>query len=255
MKAHPDVAVGLIHGGNWSASFGESLVDLMLYEAARTGMPPYFLSNRCASGRIVEGRNEVTSAFLERTKADWLLFVDSDMGFAPNALERLLKSADSTERPIVGGLCFGQRRVECDPDTHAQRFVAFPTVYQWREFGDRVGFEVIVDYPKDELTLVGATGAAFILIHRRALEAIRAGESGDGWFTPVTHPVGPTTFSEDMSFCIRAQACDMPIHVDTSVKTCHDKGGIFLDEAAWEQDKAASAASKPDSALAEPVGV
>lgn len=255
MTDHPDVAVGLIHPGEWSASFGESLVDLMLYEAARTGMPPYLLSNRCSSGAIVDGRNQVTASFLA-TKANWLLFVDADMGFSANALEQLLATAHPTERPVVGGLCFGQRRVGIDPTTHAQRFVAFPTIYRWREFHDRVGFEVIPDYPKNEVVAVSATGAAFILIHRDVLETVRAYAEGDIWFTPAVHPVGPTTFSEDMSFCIRAQACDFPIHVNTAVKTCHDKGGIFLDEAAWEADKAAFDADQPThQPQPEPVGV
>lgn len=240
---HPNLAIGLIHPGEWSSTFGESIVDLMLYEAARTGMPPYLLSNRCSSGRLVEGRNEVVTSFLAQTKAEWLLFIDADMGFKPTMAEHLLRSAGQ-DKPIVGGLCFGQRRVGVDPDTHAQHFVAFPTIYQWREWADRVGFEVIADYPMDQLALVGATGAACILIKRTALTEIQS-KFGDKWFDQVVHPTGPTTFSEDMSFCIRAQACDLPVYVDTRVKTCHDKGGIFLDEAAWLADKATVAEPMP----------
>jgi hypothetical protein len=53
---------------------------------------------------------------------------------------------------------------------------------------------------------------------------------GDNWYTPITHPTGPTTFSEDLSFCVRAAACDHAAFVHTGVKTCHDKGFVFLDE-------------------------
>jgi hypothetical protein len=166
--------------------------------------------------------------------------VDADMGFAPDALARLLSTADPHQRPVVGGLCFGQRRESTDPDTNAERFRTFPTVYVWRDYGDRVGFQVMANYERDAVSLVSATGAACILIHRDVLVAIR-GEYGDQWFDAITHPIGPTTFSEDMSFCIRVAAIDRPIHVDTSVKTCHDKGGVFCDEWTFDRQQALDA--------------
>lgn len=237
MNSYPSVAIGYIHPGEISAVFHISLLKLMLSETGRTGMPPFILANRCASGRIIDGRNEVVRDFLDRTKADWLWFVDADMGFAPDALERLLASADRHDRPVMGALCFGLRRESTDPDTHAERFRTFPTVYVWREFGDRVGFQVVADYERDAVSLVSATGAACILIHRDVLVAIRD-QFGDEWFSAITHPTGPTTFSEDMSFCVRVAAIDVPIHVDASVKTCHDKGGLFCDEHAFDRQQA-----------------
>lgn len=236
----PKVAIGYLHPGDVSATFAISLLKMELHEAFRTGVPPLILAERCASGRIVDGRNEVTTAFLDRTPCEWLLFVDSDMGFAPDTLERLLGSA-STDRPIVGGLCFGLRRVGTDPDHHGEKFRQFPTIYQWVERDDEVGFQIVTDYPRDEIVQVGATGAALVLIHREVMEKVRD-QFGDHWFDQVTHPKGNngkgTKFSEDMSFFIRAQACGFPIYVDTSVKTCHDKGGVFLTEDTWDEQQA-----------------
>lgn len=244
MSSYPAVAIGYIHPNDVSATFHISLLKLMLSETGRTGMPPFILANRCATGRIIDGRNEVVRDFLDRTKADWLWFVDADMGFAPNALERLLASADRHDRPVMGALCFGLRRESTDPDTHAERFRTFPTVYVWREFGDRVGFQIVPDYKRDAVSVVSATGAACILIHRAVLVAIRD-RFGDEWFSAITHPTGPTTFSEDMSFCVRVAAVDVPIHVDTSVKTCHDKGGLFCDEHAFDRQQALDAPVEP----------
>lgn len=236
MTDYPQVAVAYLHPGEVSHAFSMSLLKLMLHETARTGMPPFVFAQRCGTLGIVRGRNETTRDFLDRTTCEWLLWIDSDMGFAPDSLERLLRSADKYNRPILGGLCFGLRREETTPDTNAERFRMFPTIYGWREFDDRVGFEVRVDYPRDQVTAASATGAAFMLVHRRALDAIRQ-RDGDNWFTQVTHPVGPTEFSEDMSFCIRAAAANQAVHVHTGVKTCHDKGGIFLDENAWDRQQ------------------
>ena len=117
-------------------------------------------------------------------------------------------------------------------------------MYVWREFGDRVGFQVIPDYERGAVSLVSATGAACILIHRDVLATIRE-HHGDEWFSAVTHPTGPTTFSEDMSFCVRVAAADIPLHVDTSVKTCHDKGGVFCDEHTFDRQQTLDA-PKPE---------
>lgn len=240
MSSYPVTAVGYIHPGDVSAAFHISLLKLMLHETGRTGVPPFILANRCASGRIIDGRNEVTRDFLDRTRAEWLWFIDADMGFAPHTLERLLASAHRNDRPVMGGLCFGLRREGTDPDTHAERFRTFPTVYVWREWDDRVGFQIVADYKRNAVSVVSATGAACILIHRDVLVSIRD-QFGDEWFSAITHPKGPTTFSEDMSFCIRVAAVDIPIHVDTSVKTCHDKGGVFCDEWVFDRQQALDA--------------
>jgi hypothetical protein len=239
VSGYPQVAIGYLHPGEVSAAFHLSLLKLMLHETGRVGVPPFILANRCASGRIIDGRNEVARDFLDRTKSEWLWFVDSDMGFASDALERLLASSDRYQRPVMGALCFGLRRESTDPDTHAERFRTFPTIYVWREYGERVGFQVVADYERDAVSLVSATGAACILIHRDVLEAVRE-QYGDQWFSAVTHPTG-TTFSEDMSFCIRVAGIDRSIHVDTSVRTCHDKGGVFCDEFTFDRQQALDA--------------
>lgn len=236
MSDDPEVAIAYLHPGEVSASFTMSLLKLMLHETARTGMPPFILAQRCGTLGIVQGRNDTARNFLDETGCQWLLMVDSDMGFPPDSVERLLRSADRMNRPVMGGLCFGLRRESTDPDTQAERFRTFPTIYAWREFDDRVGFEVRVDYPRDQVIPASATGAAFVLVHRRALEKVRD-RDGDNWFTQVTHPTGPTTFSEDMSFCVRLAAAEVPVHVNTAVKTSHDKGGVFLDETTWDRQQ------------------
>lgn len=236
-----DVAIAYLHPGQVSAAFSLSLLKLMLHETYRTGVPPFVLANRCGAGNIVEGRNEAVAHVVDNTDCNWLLFVDSDMGFGADALERLLEVGDAAVRPVVGGLCFAVRRLGTDPETQAERFGCEPTVYRWRELADRDGFEVVEDYERDAVVPVAATGAAFLLIHRSALERIRA-RYGDHWFDRVPHAkrdasgavVWSTVFSEDISFCIRTAGVDLPLFVHTGVRTCHDKGGRFYDESEWD---------------------
>lgn len=243
---HGSVVVGYLDDGTWSACFGLSYRDLIMGDMlgrnriVREGGKE--LRQVCGTGGIVAGRNRVAEDFLDNTDGEWLFFVDTDMGFGGDTVERLIASAEKDIRPVVGGLCFKltkQRR----GDFHAEKYLIQPTVYEYLELEGEVGFRPIMDYPREQVVPVAATGAACILIHRRALVKVRA-KYGDAWFDPITHPTGlkgkPRTFSEDMSFCVRLAACGITPHVDTAVKTCHDKRGVYLDEDAFDRQQAAA---------------
>jgi len=233
------VVVGYLDDGHWSACFGLSYRDLLLHDVL--GQQRVMRKNGkelravTGSGGIPTNRNRVARDFLDNTDGEWLWFVDSDMGFAPDTVDRLVKSADPQLRPVMGGLCFAalRRKPPVGTTLYAERFLIQPTCYEYVELEDELGFRPIIDYPADQVMLVGATGAACLLIHRGALERVRE-QYGDAWFDPITHPTGlkgkPRTFSEDMSFCVRLQATGIPVHVDTSVKTTHEKGMVYLDE-------------------------
>jgi len=258
------VVLGFLDDGHWSASFGLSLRDLCMYDLlgsrhiVREGGRE--LRQMCGTGGISEGRNEVARAFLDTTDADWLWFVDADMGFAPDTVERLVKAADQYRFPVMGALCFALRRTRSPlPDNlHAPAFAVIPTVYAYAETDDELGFVPICDYDRDKVMKVAATGAACLLIHRRVLKKIR-GKYGDAWFDPIVHPAalkgGRRVFSEDLSFCVRCQAVDIPVHVDTRVKTSHEKGGLYLDEAAYDTQQATARLEREASCADEPVPV
>lgn len=233
------VAVGFLDPGVWSHCFGQSLINLYLTDAfgpqrmVPNGMQ---LRDNCQAGGIVKGRNEVARKFLDDTECEWLFMVDSDMGFPPDTVERLIGSADPVLRPVVGGLCFSLRR-DTAGECHGQKYVVVPTVYDFVETDDEVGFRSRLDYERDSLIEASATGAACMLVHRTVLHRIRE-QHGPCWFDPITHPTGPTTFSEDLSFCVRVAAIGFPVCVDTSVRTTHDKHGVFLDELEFDRSVA-----------------
>lgn len=191
------------------------------------------------AGGIGANRNKIARDFLDTTDAEWLWFIDTDMGFTDDTVDRLIAAADPVERPVVSGLCFAGLRPK--PKTEhpfrAQRYLIQPTIYGYVDEDGEVGFRPILDYPRDTIVQCSATGAACLLIHRTALETVRAAY-GDAWFDLAVHPTGlkgkPRTFSEDMSFCVRLQACGIPVHVDTSVKTTHEKGFLYLDEGTFD---------------------
>ena len=90
--------------------------------------------------------------FLEEQQADWLFWVDTDMGFAADTVDRLLDAADPAERPMVGGLAFTQREDSTD-GMGGWRCLAAPTVFDWAVLDDgQMGFTVRWKYPPDRLT-------------------------------------------------------------------------------------------------------
>jgi hypothetical protein len=235
------VVPAFLDGGRWSACFGESFVHLLLSDMVGQGrmfQAGAYLREMCSASGIADGRNQAAAAFLERTQGEWLWFVDTDMGFGSDTVERLLAAADPVDRPVVGALCFAHRRIKRTA-LRAERYGIIPTLYQYVQTDREAGFAPLPSWERGELLRVGATGAACLLIHRTALETVAAKYGPRSWFTPVTHPTasttgGPRTFSEDLSFCLRLAGCDIPLHVATSVHTTHDKGGAFLDLDAYE---------------------
>jgi hypothetical protein len=235
--------VGFMDSGMWSASFGLSYRDMLLHDVmtsqriVRPGGTE--LRALVGAGGLPGGRNKISKDFLEVTDGEYLFMVDTDMGFAPDTVDRLMAVCDA-DKPVVGALCFACLRYPPkDPQgsLYAERFTVQPTLYRYVEQPDSIGFLPFEDYPRDQLVNVSGTGAAAMMIHRSALELVRD-KFGPSWFDPITHPTalkgGPRTFSEDLSFCLRVQAVDLPLYVDTSVKTSHHKGAIFLDEETFE---------------------
>lgn len=184
------------------------------------------IRRRTSPGDIAAGRNDITAFWLDQTDADWLWFVDTDMGFQSSAVHCLLAVADPVERPVMGALCFSWRADNAD-GSGGWRGQITPTLFGW----DERGFRVAANYPRDQVVRVAGTGAAFLLIHRSAAEKVRV-EYGDEWWTNVRYSTG-AVIGEDLSFCWRLLKLDIPLHVDTSVKTTHAKM-VWIGE--WDFD-------------------
>lgn len=244
------VTVGYLHPGHLAACFAESLTDILFFDASQEH--PRIISHdhgkmakECGAAGIHSGRNQIAKVVLDESESEWLFMVDSDMGFAHDTVERLVAAADPVARPVIGGLAFAHK-TDGKSSFYGTRYRCTPTVYDFVEDDDKIGFIPRMKYERDMLTQCSATGGACVLIHRSALEAIRA-KFGDVWFTPITHPKGPTEFSEDLSFFVRLAAVDMPLHVHTGVKTCHDKGGVFYDEAFYDRQEATRKQFPPEA--------
>jgi len=207
---------------SWHASFlGLIQHDLANHQRIIRGG---FMGVRYGTGGIVEARNMVARRFLADTRADWLWWIDTDMGFAPDTVDRLMAVADPVERPVVGGLCFANREVEPD-GMGGFRTAPVPTIYFFAsEEGGKSGFNAARQFPADTLLPCSGTGSACLLIHRSALQAVKD-KYGETWYDTIpAKSLGATsTISEDLALCLRMGALDIPIHVHTGITTTHLK--------------------------------
>ncbi len=216
------VTVAYLHANQVAHSWHASIMQLIMDDVAgpRRLLAGGILAIRCPSaGLLPQARNRVVEHFL-RGKAAWLWLIDTDMGFGPDTVERLLAAADPETRPIIGGLCFAQRELG-DDGYGGQQTIPTPTIFDWHTDGNGMGaFEVRVAYERDALVRCDGTGAACLLIHRGVLERIQVAH-GPAWFDRI--PARDGSVGEDLSFCMRARELGIPIHVHTGVRTTHMK--------------------------------
>lgn len=184
---------------------------------------------RYGTGGLVQARNKAVDVLLAQDEQDWLFWIDTDMGFEPDIVDRLMAAADPVERPVVGALCFLNHEY-ADDGMNGKLTVPRPTIFRWARNPDgQTGFTPVMDYPRGKLVKCDATGSAAVLIHRSVFEKIRDMNGGNYYghvVAPNDDPSKTTindVFSEDMSFCVRCAEAQVPIHVHTGVKTTHNK--------------------------------
>ena len=218
-----DVLAAWVHPEEVAHSWFTSIMSTV---ATSPRLGPY-MAMRCGSDGLPAARNRVAAAFLD-SDSQWLWWTDTDQGFKPDTLDRLLASADAKERPIVGALAFAQAELHTD-GMGGYTTTARPALYRWVAVEDgRNGWLPIYDYERDAVIPVDGIGSACIVIHRSVMEAILA-EHGPSWYTRMTNPTTQQLIGEDLSFCARALGLGFSIHCDTSVKTNHLKP-IWLTE-------------------------
>src|SRR5690606_34982673 len=183
-KAAPDmgppVVLAYVYGYGVTYSWHRSIVEMIGWDLANSGsvLQGGTIAMHCGTDGLVEARNKAVQLFLDEGRADWLFWIDTDMGFPPDTVDALMAAADPVERPMVGGLCFAQTEVETD-GLGGFLVRPTPTVYDWarvpvhedvvidgktvrKELGEQMGFAVRWDYPRDTVTRVAGTGSGCV---------------------------------------------------------------------------------------------
>jgi hypothetical protein len=232
------LVIGYCTPGMVNARFCDSLSGTQMYDRTR-GNRIWGTTMLETGPRITEARSQIVDAFLHDERPcvngkhpDWLLMVDSDMVWQPDAPFRLIESANRYEAKIMGGLCIG--------GGHAGMF---PTLYQLSRLENgELSPSKLTDWPEGDVVKVDATGAAFLLVHRDVYLKM----AKDHFFlpdgTPEPHPWfiegrrAGNQYGEDIGFCMRAKASGFDIYVDTSVEIGHMKS-FCMDVKLWRDSR------------------
>jgi GT2 family glycosyltransferase len=231
------VAVAYVHQDEVLYSWHHSMTQLLDWDLAHDVRiwSGGFVAIRCGTDGLAQARNTAVRDFLRDSTADWLWWVDTDMGFMPDTVDRLFEAADPTDRPVMGALCFANREVDND-GMGGRRALAAPLILHWtHEFvGGEAGFETRWDYPRNTVVRCDGIGSACVLIHRSVFEKVRE-QYGEHWYSRAPNPSTGELISEDLSFCARMMALDIPVHVHTGVPTTHAKRFWLAEEDYWRQ--------------------
>lgn len=150
-----------------------------------------------ACSLIYDSRNKLAAKAM-KDEFDYVLWLDSDMVFSPDILEKLV----ADDKDIVSGLYF--RR------SHPYS----PVIYKDSELKDgRLVWSDYTDYPKEELFKVAGAGFGCVLMKTDVIFDM-AGKFGD-WFTPLY------SSGEDLAFCYRARELGYEIWCDSRIKCGH----------------------------------
>lgn len=158
------------------------------------------------------GRNDLVLQALERTDADWFIWLDDDIEFTADAARALLDAAIDSGHDIASGpyACidphFGlsicaYRLTPYDPDTHPER-LAIAQLADGRFF-----HPIPLDACPTSPTEVSSFGAGFMATSRALLDLMRAHFAPpQPWFAEMVVPGidGGMWLGEDHIFCLRA---------------------------------------------------
>ena len=171
--------------------FAQSLVQIQAVGEAQIAFLP---------GSLVYVAREKLAEVAINMKADYVLWLDSDMIFNPSILADLM--ADNKD--FVSGLCF-RRRTPFTPVIYSKiRYGIEPDDYESEEY---------LDYPMNSLFEVDACGFGGVLMKTEVIKAVQ--ENFGRTFEPMRG------FGEDISFCIRAKQLGYKIWCDSRVKMGH----------------------------------
>lgn len=150
---------------------------------------------------VYNARNNLARQAI-KSEADFVLWLDSDMVFSPDLLQRMLKVCQDEHIDFLTGLCFRRK----PPYT--------PCLFDRLEkVGNGASYTALLSVP-DGRFKVGGCGFAGVLMSTDVLLSVAAKFNGR-MFDPMDG------FGEDVSFCWRARQCGYDIWCDSEIELGH----------------------------------
>ena len=162
------------------------------------------------SGSLVyTARNDLATLAISM-EADYVLWLDSDMVFDPDLLERMMKTAKENDIDILTGLYF--RRVQPFSPVLFDKIEIEDDVCEWSEFREI----------PEGLFEVGACGFGCVLMKTDVFFDVQS--KFGNMFAPIANN------GEDIAFCWRARQCGYKIICDPSIICGHVRTSVVNEQ-------------------------
>lgn len=150
---------------------------------------------------VYNARNNLARQAI-KAEADWVLWLDSDMVFSPDLLQRMLKVCTENDIDFLTALCFRRK----PPFT--------PCLFDRLDKIEKgASYTAIMSVPEGRFK-VGGCGFAGVLMSTDVLMSVASKFNGR-MFDPLEG------FGEDVSFCWRARQCGYDIWCDSEIEMGH----------------------------------
>lgn len=150
---------------------------------------------------VYNARNNLARQAIKH-EADWVLWLDSDMVFNPDLLQRMMKVCTENDIDFLTALCFRRK----PPYT--------PCLFDRLDKVEKgASYTALLSVPEGRFQ-VGGCGFAGVLMSTDVLISVSAKFNGR-MFDPMEG------FGEDVAFCWRARQCGYDIWCDSDIEMGH----------------------------------
>ena len=208
------LAIAWCDNGMVDGKFMQGVTDVMLHSGVEV-----VTTLRSQGNQIARQRDKVINHWYEGNKADWILWVDSDVVISVDTFKLLWDNKDVVERPILTGVYFTTDQPE------ESLMTPMPTLFNFIESNGTVGITRIHPLPKNKLMPVGAAGMGYVLMHRSIVDRIRAVLPDAPLFSDIGH--GKNFMGEDIYFFALCDKADIPVYAHTGATVPHMKRFSF----------------------------
>lgn len=207
------VAIGWCDNGQTDGKFTEGLMTAVLGGKAN-GMEIH-TSIRVQGNQIGRQRQVLFDHWANHLKTDWLLWVDSDIVLTLDSMNKLWKTADKINRPVVSGVYFISKENE------GSLMKPYPVL-----FNDVSEYQIqyLHPLPNNEVVKVDCAGFGFVLMHKSIVPKMREAHPNQSLFLETAGSANDDQFiGEDIIFFRKMKAAGIPLHAHTGALVKHMK--------------------------------
>lgn len=206
------VTIGWCDNGTTDGKFTEGLMTAAL--AGPANGVPIASSIRVQGNQIGRQRQVLWDYWADNLKTDWLLWVDSDIVLTIDVLQKLWKTADKINRPVVSGVYFISK--ENEGSLMKPYPVLFNNVSEYQ-------IQYVHPLPNNEVIQVDCAGFGLVLMHKSIVPKMRQAHLNQSMFLETAGAVDDQFIGEDIIFFRKMKEAGIPLHAHTGALVKHIK--------------------------------